>query len=261
MRGVAFEGGGARGAYQMGVMKALLENGYTFDGFTGTSIGAVNAAALAQGDFDMALELWANISMEQVFDIDAQSLLELTKIDKKRIDRQLTEQLKAAVTKIIGNRGIDTAIMKAFLEKYLDEDKIRSSGKDFGLVTVSVSERKPYELMLEDIEPGRLLSYIMASASFPGFRPESIDGRVFADGAFYDNCPFKLLLSRGYDEVIAIRTNAFGVVRKPEDTHLQRVKFIKPGEDLGNLMWFSPENSGRCISLGYIDGLRFLDTQ
>lgn len=259
MRGLVLEGGAARGAYHIGVVMALAESGYEFEGFAGTSIGAINAAMLLQGDFELALELWEQISMEQIFDIDEKLLLELANVRKLRFDRELPQKLMKAVAKIIENKGINTNKMKAFLETYINESEIRASGKDYGLVTVSVSERKPYELMLEDIPQGKLLSYIMASASFPGFRPEEIDGRVFVDGALYDNCPVNLLLRRYYDEIIAVRTNAPGIKRKPEDT--ATVRYISPSRDLGNLMRFSPENSMRNIQLGYEDGLRFLENE
>ena len=47
-KGLVLEGGGAKGAFQCGAIKALYDNGYTFDGVAGTSIGAINAAILAQ---------------------------------------------------------------------------------------------------------------------------------------------------------------------------------------------------------------------
>lgn len=256
MCGLVLEGGAARGAYHIGVVMAFAENGYEFDGFTGTSIGAINAAMLVQGDFELAFELWEQISMEQLFDIDEQSLFELSKINRLKINKELPRKLKKAVAKIIDNKGISTEKMRAFLETYIDENKVRASGKDFGLVTVSVTERKPYELMLEDIPQGQLLNYIMASASFPGFRPEEIDGKIFIDGALYDNCPVNLLIDKEYDEIIAVRTNLPSIIQKPKDKG--KVKYIAPRKDLGNPMWFSPENSVRNIELGYEDGLRFL---
>ena len=42
MRGLVLEGGGAKGSFHIGVLKALFESGYTFDGVAGTSIGAIN---------------------------------------------------------------------------------------------------------------------------------------------------------------------------------------------------------------------------
>ncbi len=46
MRGLVLEGGGAKGCYQIGAYKALVEMGITFDYVVGTSIGAINAAMI-----------------------------------------------------------------------------------------------------------------------------------------------------------------------------------------------------------------------
>ena len=260
MRGLALEGGGARGAYQIGVVKALIENGYAFDGVVGTSIGAINAAILAQGDFEKALELWTSISVEKIFDEDEQPLIRLADIKGLKAELSLKASLatQKALRKVIFNGGADTEKMKTLLEQYIDEEKIRESGRDFGLVTISISDFKPLELMLEDIPQGQLFHYVMASASFPGFRPEAIEEKIFLDGAFYNNCPFNLLLEKGYDEIIAVRTNARGVFPKVKDP---RVKLVIPQYDLGSIMRFTPENCVKKIELGYRDGLRFVEDE
>ena len=46
---LAMQGGGAHGAYTWGVLDRLLEDGWLLDGISGTSAGAMNAVALAQG--------------------------------------------------------------------------------------------------------------------------------------------------------------------------------------------------------------------
>ena len=254
MRGLALEGGGAKGAYHIGVVKALMENGYEFDGFVGTSIGAINAAMLAQGDLDAALEMWQNISMDKIFDLD-ERVLQLADKRNPALDAAIPLAVKELLTKIINDKGIGTDKMKAVLEQCVDESKIRASGKDYGLVTVSLTDRKPRKLMIEDIPQGQLINYIMASASFPGFRSETIGNAAFIDGAFHDNCPYELLCDKGYDEVIAVRTNAPGIFRKVKET--QKVKVISPRENLGHLMLFSQQRSEGNIQLGYYDGLRF----
>ena len=58
MYGVALEGGGMKGAYHLGAMKAILECGYEVGAYVGTSIGSFNAAVLAQGDFDKLYNKW-----------------------------------------------------------------------------------------------------------------------------------------------------------------------------------------------------------
>ena len=61
-RALVLAGGGSRGAYQIGVWKALRELGITFDIVTGSSVGALNGALMVQGDFEAGLQLWENIS-------------------------------------------------------------------------------------------------------------------------------------------------------------------------------------------------------
>ena len=254
MRGLALEGGGARGAYHIGVIRALIESGLEFNGFVGTSIGAINAAMMAQGDFDKMFDLWTNISFELLFDEEEQQLIKYLDVKGMKLEPGLPMSLIKLLLKIKGG-GINTDKMKLFIQSHIYEDKVRKSGKDFGLVTMALSDRKPLELMLDDIPQGKLMNYIMASASFPGFQFETIDGKIFIDGAFYDNCPYKLLIKKNYDEVIAIRTKSLGIFRKVDGW--ERVKIIEPQEHLGHLMLFSPEQSNANIRLGYYDGLRY----
>lgn len=257
-RGLALEGGGAKGAYHIGVVKAFVEKGYDFDGFVGTSIGAINAAVLAQGDFDKALELWMNISPDQIFMTEEQPLLQLADIKNRGLNVEFVTGVRDALSKIISRGGVSTERMLEFLHMHIDEDKVRTSGKDFGLVTFSLSERKPYELMLDDIPNGKLINYIMASASFPGFSTVVIDGKKYLDGGLYNNCPVNLLDKLGYDEIIAVRVGSPGIVHRRINT-MKNVRLISPSKSLGRLMEFSADSSAASIELGYFDGMRFIE--
>ena len=72
MRGLALEGGGAKGAYHLGALKALYEAGYAFDGVVGTSIGALNGAIIVQdgGSIENLQKLWDNVKVSQLLDFD-----------------------------------------------------------------------------------------------------------------------------------------------------------------------------------------------
>ena len=52
--GLVLEGGGAKGAYQIGAWKALKEAGIRIKGIAGTSVGALNGALIAMDDFEKA---------------------------------------------------------------------------------------------------------------------------------------------------------------------------------------------------------------
>ena len=71
-RAIALGAGGARGAYQIGAWKALRELGVDYDIVVGSSIGSVNGVAMVQDDYDLALDLWKNISVDKIFagDVD-----------------------------------------------------------------------------------------------------------------------------------------------------------------------------------------------
>ncbi len=66
-RALVLPGGGGRGAYQIGVARALFERGITFDYAFGTSIGAINATLLAQGDLERLTELWSTARLIDLF--------------------------------------------------------------------------------------------------------------------------------------------------------------------------------------------------
>lgn len=252
MYGLALEGGGVRGAFHMGAYKALLEEGYEFGGVTGTSIGALNGAIIAQGDFEAGYRLWESMETPLLFDIEEEQYRKL--IDRK-IDRELLFKLAARMGEIIENKGIDTSKMRQVIESIIDEEKLRKSNTDFGLVTVSITDLKPLELYKEDIPEGRMIDYLMASASFPGFKLNPIEDKYYIDGAFYDNCPINLLARKGYKDIIAVRTLGLGIV---QHVRYQGVKVtnIFPSEDLGSPLDFNRDLIIRNLQLGYYDTMR-----
>jgi len=84
--GLVLPGGGARGAYQVGVLKAFLEISNTksqspFDIFSGTSAGAINGAFLASGahTFDHSVtslvDIWSNFTSNKVYKTDPITML------------------------------------------------------------------------------------------------------------------------------------------------------------------------------------------
>lgn len=72
-RAIVLSGGGSKGAYQIGVWRALRKLNISYDIVTGTSVGALNAALFVQQDYWRGLWLWFNMDFKVVFDekIDA----------------------------------------------------------------------------------------------------------------------------------------------------------------------------------------------
>ena len=245
-RGFALEGGGARGSYQIGVCKAYIETGYEFHGAVGTSIGAINAVMLASGEFETALKLWETVDIELLFDQEF--------LDVLKLDNNFPGNITTAFKKLIADRGIDHSKIKKFLATYINEEKARSSGIEFGLVTFSLSERKPYEVFLKDIPDGKLIDYILASAKLPILMPHHVDDNRFIDGGIINNCPINMLVDEGYDEIIAVRTKGFGLFRRYDKN--ANVTIIENDEVLGNFLSFDSENAKLNIKRGYCDGIK-----
>ena len=66
--GLVLEGGGGKGSYQIGVWKAIRELGLEkkIVAVSGTSVGALNAALFAKGDFETACQIWREIDTDTI---------------------------------------------------------------------------------------------------------------------------------------------------------------------------------------------------
>lgn len=254
MYGLALEGGGAKGAFHLGAMKAFCDEGYEFGGVTGTSIGALNGAIIAQGDFEAGYTLWEGMKNALLYDIEDTYYQRLL---NREIDRETLVNLAVQIKNVIENRGFDTSRMRQMIESIVNEERLRASPVDFGLVTVSVTDLKPLELFKEDIPRGKLIDYLMASAHFPGLKFKTSDNKRYIDGGFYDNCPVNLLVKKGYRRIYAIRTHGPGFVRPVRRPDVM-ITDILPSEDLGRVLDFDNSVIKRNLKMGYYDVLRTL---
>ena len=64
--GLVLDGGGARGAYQIGAWKALREAGVRINAVAGTSVGALNGALICMDDPEKAEKIWQEIGRAHV---------------------------------------------------------------------------------------------------------------------------------------------------------------------------------------------------
>ncbi|HHZ01211.1 MAG TPA: patatin-like phospholipase family protein [Sedimentibacter sp.] len=255
MYGLVLEGGGAKGAYHVGAYKALRELNIEIGGIAGTSIGAINGAMMVQGDYDLLEKIWYSVNSYELFDLDPKAITDLKNFNLHDINfSYLLHQSK----EILNNRGLDTSRIRELFDSYIDEDKIRNSNIDFGIVTVNLTDKKPMELMKEDIPKGKLIDFLIASANLPAFKIEEVDGKKYLDGGFYNNLPIDILANKGYKDIIAVRTLALGVVRKVRKKDLN-ITYIQPVESLGSMLGaldFNKEKAMELINLGYYDTMK-----
>lgn len=255
--GLVLEGGGVKGAYQAGALKAVHELGVTFDGVAGTSIGAINGALLLQGGFELLSATWDEVTTCTVFDIDDEMI---AKFKKKDFDLDMLFYAGKKLTSLREVIKSSYEISSDFLKEKVDESIIRNSTMDYGFVTYDMSNMKALEAMKQDIPEGMLIDYVIASATFPIFPPKIIEGKKYIDGGVYDNMPINLLARNGYDRIFVIRTNTASKTpkRRLERNDLELFT-VAPEKDLGRAMSFTEEKIDNLRELGYNDCKKALE--
>ena len=240
-KALVLAGGGARGSYQVGVWRALTELGWKPDLITGTSVGSLNGAMFALDLYETARDMWLSIRSQDVMELPEQ-------------DADLSE-LHRFLREVVRQGGMDVTPLEEIVERVLDEDALRASPIDFGLVTVEQRGLRPRELPLKDIPRGKVKDYLLASAAcFPALRAHSIDGVNYLDGGYRDNMPTALAQKMGADELLCVDLEGVGITR-PNRTGLPTT-LVKSYWELGDILHFDPDTARRNIELGYYDTRR-----
>lgn len=242
--GLVLAGGGAKGAYQIGVWKALDQLHIPLCAVVGTSIGALNGALIAQGDLDCALEVWKSIGLRDIVPLPEGSGDNLFEGGNARF----------VAKSLLKERGLDTEPLRNLLTRFVDEKRVRASAVRFGLVTVALTGLSPQQLFIDQIPKGKLIDYLLASACFPIFKNVEIDGKKYVDGGFYDNAPANMLVRAGCRELIVVEIGGIGPVRHVSDESVHQIHLQAKG--LGGLFDLTGATLSRSIDLGYLDGLR-----
>ena len=231
MYGLALGGGGSRGAYEIGVLKALDEMNIEIGAITGTSIGAVNAAGYLMGDLTLVENIWRSL--------DKDAMIKFKDLN---------------IPEIIRNKGFDFDTLMKVLREVIKEDVIRKNPIDLGIVTYNLTQKEPVIVFKEDIPEGQLIDYVAASANHPTFQRMIIDGNEYVDGAVYDNIPIQPLYNKGYRDMSSVNLYAAGIKRDLNGpfNHIS----IKPNINLGSVLFPDPLTIEKNISYGYMDTLR-----
>ena len=244
--GLVLAGGGTRGAYQVGVWKALCELGIKVKAITGASIGALNGALFLQDDFATMEKMYENIKIKNIMKVKG------INEDKNIFDLSNIFNLASDYTK---QKGIDNTPLRKMIEQYVDMDKLYNSEIDFGLVTYSVKNQIPLQKFKNEIPKEQMIDYLLASSCFPIFKPQIIDGEEYFDGGLYDNTPSNMLIEKGYKNIIIADIAGLGFSKKSVRKDVY-VKIISPSEDLGGTFEFNHEKIVNNIKLGYLDTMR-----
>ena len=239
MNAIVLSGGGAKGAYEIGVWKALRKMHIKYNIVTGTSVGALNAALMCQKKFYKALKFWENLEFSDVIDEEVN--------DDKILKMYAKGILKGGIT--INN-------LESTVDKAISVKKIYKSKINIGIITFKVSSLKPMKLIKKGIPKNKFKDYLIASAScFPAFTKKTIDNEEYIDGGIYDNLPINLAIDMGADNVIAVDLKEIGLKQKVKNKNIP-VKYISPRNDIGSFLIFDKYIARKAIRYGYNDTLK-----
>ncbi len=226
---LVLSGGGARGAYQVGVIRGLLEIGAlgdgdpAFDVLVGSSAGAINAAMLAaradeirSGVEDLE-RIWTSIEPAQVFRTDLRSLGGIG----ARWVRDLS--FGGLVRRVAPKSLLDTSPLRKLLADHIPFDRIDRNIEANRLRALAMPATDLYTsdgILFLDTKPevplwrrGRWsvertpigVEHVMASSAIPVFFPSvQIDGRHLGDGSVRNTAPLSPAINLGADRIVAI---------------------------------------------------------
>ena len=277
--GLILTGGGARAAYQVGVLKALAEihpdPEWPFPIIVGTSAGAVSATILASNvtrwhqSVAEIEQVWANFHVAQVFRSDAVAML---KAGGRWMGSLFTGGLMGPPKSLL-----DNSPLRELLSKVTDFDAIRTNVANGHLRALALCATSYFTARsVSFFEAGTTISewsraqrhgervplsldYLMASLGIPFlFPPMSLHGEFFGDGAMRQTAPLSPAIHLGADRLLVL-----GV----RPTHLDLIpRFVAsdspptPGQLFGDMLdtLFSDQISADLENLNRINRLSAL---
>ena len=235
-RAIVLSGGGARGAYEAGVLRFLLDDfpertglKPSFDIVCGTSVGAIHACYLAgtaegaPGRGQRLVDIWSDLKVDEVFSFSASSLISLPR--KLLSVRRLASQLKAGQRpdRLFGL--LDTEPLERLVLDAIPWQNIRRNLRD-GLVEsvcvaatqIATGRAVVFVEQAEDalpnwtsdanirMQPIRLMPvHALASAAIPLLFPAvRVGSRYYADGGLRLNTPLAPVVRMGANRILVI---------------------------------------------------------
>lgn len=247
--GLVLNGGGGKGAYQIGAFKALREAGLNdmVTSIAGSSVGALNMCLFNYDDGTIGEEIWKHISPEAFVDPELDMIL-----DGKE--------------GLVSRQGLLDVI-----DGYLDLNKVRNNPLDlFATVTEYDGEEEGTSrvryMQINGCSDEEIKQILLASSSMPFiYEPVVMNGLVYRDGGLEDNLPIKPLYDRGIRRFIVVLLSKDEVV-PTEKFPGSEFLIVRPSKDLGDLITgtldFTAENAKVRMELGYMDAcraIRFFD--
>lgn len=253
--GLVFAGGGGKGAYEIGVWKALrlLHMDRWIKVVSGASVGALNAALFAWDDYDKAEEIWRDIHPIQFLEAEPDGVCSregLQEILRRRIS--LTE--------------LSNSALPAYVSITRCPDSTETVMKMDAALACTVPGREwegEYRL-LNGQPPEMLEALLLASTALPlVYEPVRIGDTFYRDGGLFDNLPMRPLLDSGIRNLILVLLSPSAEYDIHLASRTEELLVIRPSADIGKLVTgtldFDSTNVMYRVHLGFYDTLRTVE--
>lgn len=203
--GLVLAGGGGKGAYELGVWKALDELKLTkyITVFSGTSIGAFNSVLFAMNDMKKADELWEEVTMDKLVPISKSELI------KRGIGLYIGGKNLQLAKKFLNDKLEHGAIANdgaiEVVEKYLDFNKIKENNKICYAACTKLSDFSAKYFKINDFDEETGKKIVLASASLPLiYDCTEVLGEKYIDGGIADNVPIQPVYGENCNIIIVV---------------------------------------------------------
>ena len=235
---IVFSGGGAYGAYEVGVLKALVKTGWAGPQIvSGASAGAFNAALLAgapDGDLAQAArwleDVWVNHIPGNVFRFRADPMTILESLgnpfqatlnwlgDVQTLSTGLVSRvMNLGLVSPFDQRWLQLVDLASFisvssLEKLLSglvkPDRLRDSKMKLSIVATNWTNGQAEVFTNKEMTDEHAVAVLLASAAIPGFfPPREVGSGTYVDGGVVTNTPLSPAIKDGADEIRIIYLN------------------------------------------------------
>ena len=239
--GLVLSGGGAKGAYQVGVVRAICELGLEVSAISGASIGALNGAVIASsGSLERAVErlgeLWGILAEDPPLGDEVPNLIKLLEGTGLPVDPALRSTAKLAkaishnllptITNPDTGSLVDNGAIKKLMDEYISIEQLAEGPPLYvsvfpsgnmvesligsGLAALQIKENtKSQFIHVQSLPREDQRKALLASAAIPLLlESQEIGGERYNDGGLggvrssQGNTPILPLLENGYDPVI-----------------------------------------------------------
>ncbi len=188
----AFSGGGAYGAVQVGMIRALVQAGITPDLVVGTSVGALNGAMFAAEPMlavDRLTEVWTSMNKSGVFG------------GKSKVGTALSALRHGLMRNSPGL--VSPAALRNLIDTHLPVERLEELHIPTAVVVTDALVGQPKLLSQGPVGP-----VLQASSAIPGvFPPVKIEGCFYVDGGVSANVPIRQAVSFGARSVVVLDAN------------------------------------------------------